>query len=72
MDKLKLSLIRLAETTYGCIHPCFGHATLDTCFTIMSGKIVLWFNTDADHSTRTVSALIEKSIQEKISSPASA
>ena len=58
MSEFQDQLIFEARTKYGEIFPCGIKTSLSECFTYECGKIILWFNTARDKSTRMVSIKI--------------
>ena len=51
---LKQQLIAQARSQYGQIYPCGLKTSLAECFTDEMGGVQLWFNVDADKSTRMI------------------
>lgn len=56
MTDLQNKLISKAKAKYGKIYPCTGKESLFDCITHEEklGLMMLWFNTEADRSTRVL------------------
>ena len=59
MDELKKQLISEAKEKYGAIFPCGEKKHINDCFTCEMGKLIFWFNTEKDTSTRALIAKID-------------
>jgi hypothetical protein len=53
-------LIDKATRKHKKIYPCAQKKTIDDCFTIDQGRLMLWFNTE-DQSTHVISEGVKKS-----------
>ena len=56
----KTALIRKAREKFEGqeIHPCGGLGTLEECFSQIGDRLIFWFNTSGDNSTRMVQMII--------------
>ncbi len=58
MVELKKQLISEAKEKYGVIFPCGEKKHINDCFTCEMGKLIFWFNTAKNSSTRVLVATV--------------
>ena len=52
MEKLKQELRQEAEKKHGKIYPSGRKENLEQCYTESGGKLLFWFNTEYDQTTK--------------------
>ena len=57
-DTLCDQIVSEAQARYGLITPCIGRESIDECFMVDRGYLMLWINTQ-DKSTHIVRASIQ-------------
>lgn len=50
MNKIKKKMIAEAKKKYRRIFPCSTRDNINECFTVESGRVIFWFNTE-DYTT---------------------
>ncbi len=59
MEHLKREMRQEAEEKHGKITPSGHKESLDQCYTEAKGKLLFWFNTEEDQTTRMLAREID-------------
>ncbi|MDR0306502.1 MAG: hypothetical protein LBI42_06665 [Chitinispirillales bacterium] len=59
MNMLKIDMINQALNRYRKIFPCGDKAEFSDCFTVDSGKLLFWFNTE-DKTTHVMAVALPR------------